>query len=694
MDSLTIHQAIKYLEIMLHFINFYQRNNRTQRLPSDPKPVKEVVPKDSIYFGKDSSMRIKALTTIKKELLMISCLLIAAKFNERDENLVKINELQKECKYTFTFKNITSCEAKILQELRWSMLIQTPLHYVKLFYSTGVVFASDTFFDDISKVQIQLDNRSDENSALVSECLRSIRMYCDHFADLSTLDYYMLQFEESVIALSIIICARKQSKVEPEYSEHFQKLYGILEKDVKPAYERLWKFYQECNTDSGTKDTASISPVKPKESRGLLRDKRNDCETPTSDTKKSISLMPTKIKTNKISFSDLETPQEKRKPVELRSKIANAQCFSDLHPIVEESAKKKKLDKTAEDETIPQETNQSKGKEDISKAIHRAVKNKKLGFYKASSQMWDSDSPTNSKNLLSRRISVTHRNEEKSVVVTRLKWRLGTQPDTCHIEEVDEDKVTEKRVKAKDKAEGETEARIPNQMKPGEGRENKSNNKSARRNRKERLKSAHSSQRLDQTEPKEVKQKPKSFAMKNTACKVIPKVYGCSNESFQNQNKGSGKTKIKDMLSQIDNVDLNTSSTVKSQVPFPNRKEYTVNRVESYASYGPLLTSKPIMGKGSFIETDNSKLQVENSMSQNHLKVATAGIDTRNRLNAWSSTSNYYLGSGLSCKNTTISDKNSEQDRVQRLEQEAQEYFACEDNSAKKYVKYSKLTFL
>jgi hypothetical protein len=72
-------------------------------------------------------------------------------------------------------------------------------------------------------------------------------------------------------------------------------------------------------------------------------------------------------------------------------------------------------------------------------------------------------------------------------------------------------------VKAKDKAEGETEARIPNQMKPGEGRENKSNNKSARRNRKERLKSAHSSQRLDQTEPKEVKQKPKSFAMKNTA---------------------------------------------------------------------------------------------------------------------------------------------------------------------------------
>lgn len=96
MAPLTIHQGIKYLEIMLHFINFYQRNNRPPRVPCDPKPAKEVVPKTSIYFGKDTSPRIKSLTAVKKELLMISCLLIAAKFNEQDENTVKIKELQNE----------------------------------------------------------------------------------------------------------------------------------------------------------------------------------------------------------------------------------------------------------------------------------------------------------------------------------------------------------------------------------------------------------------------------------------------------------------------------------------------------------------------------------------------------------------------------------------------------------------------
>ena len=56
----------------MHFVNFYQRNNRQQKLPSDPKPVKEVVAKTSVYFGKDTSPRIKALTSVKKELLMIS----------------------------------------------------------------------------------------------------------------------------------------------------------------------------------------------------------------------------------------------------------------------------------------------------------------------------------------------------------------------------------------------------------------------------------------------------------------------------------------------------------------------------------------------------------------------------------------------------------------------------------------------
>lgn len=72
MDLLTLHIALKYLETMLHYISFYLRNNKTQRIPSDPKPVKEIVDKTSPLFGKDSSLNVKTLSTFKKELLTIS----------------------------------------------------------------------------------------------------------------------------------------------------------------------------------------------------------------------------------------------------------------------------------------------------------------------------------------------------------------------------------------------------------------------------------------------------------------------------------------------------------------------------------------------------------------------------------------------------------------------------------------------
>lgn len=244
MDNLTIHIAIKYLEVVLHFINFYQRNTRTQRLPSDPKPVKETVPRSSVYFGKDTSSRVKVLSTVKKELLLMSCLLIAAKFNERDENLVKINELQKECKYNYTFKNITSCEAKILQELKWNLSLQTPLHYVMLFYSSGVIFSSDSCYDESTASTVQFSDPNEEYLTIRKECLRTVRHHCDYFVNLVIHDYYMLQFDEQIVAMACVICARKVSKIEPEYSENFQKLYGISMEDIQPAFERLWRFYQ------------------------------------------------------------------------------------------------------------------------------------------------------------------------------------------------------------------------------------------------------------------------------------------------------------------------------------------------------------------------------------------------------------------------------------------------------------------
>lgn len=311
MDNLTIHIGIKYLEIVMHFVNFYQRNNRQQKLPSDPKPVKEVVAKTSVYFGKDTSPRIKALTSVKKELLMISWLLIAAKFNERDENLVKINELQKEWKNSFTFKNITSWESKILQELKWNLLIQTPLHYMKLFLYAGVVFESDQFCDEESKIMIKLSDNSENHKWKISEWIGKIYKHWEYLIDLSALDYLMLNYKEEIIALAWVLWSRKISQIEPIYSNVFNDLYWINFEDVKPAFERLWKFYQEFLNNHNPLEVEYISPSKIKEHKILLRNQRSGSETPISEVKKTMSLMPIKMKCGKTTFIEGVTPQNK-----------------------------------------------------------------------------------------------------------------------------------------------------------------------------------------------------------------------------------------------------------------------------------------------------------------------------------------------------------------------------------------------
>ena len=292
----------------MHFVNFYQRNNRQQKLPSDPKPVKEVVAKTSIYYGKDISPRVKALTSVKKELLMISWLLIAAKFNERDENLVKINEIQKEWKNSFTFKNIVSWESKILQELKWNLLIQTPLNYMKLFSCTSVTFESDQFYDEDSNTTIKFNDRNEDNLIKIAECIEKVKSLWEYFINLSTLDYIMLQHTEEIVAIAWVMCARKVAWIQSEFSPVFSHLYSIKYEDTRSTFERLWKFYQEFLNNKNSNEEKYISPSKLNSSKCLLRDQRSGSQTPISEVKKTMSLMPAKVKCSMVSVAEEVTP--------------------------------------------------------------------------------------------------------------------------------------------------------------------------------------------------------------------------------------------------------------------------------------------------------------------------------------------------------------------------------------------------
>lgn len=102
---------------------------------------------DALFMGPYSEERLSTLSRSKFDLVMYTCALIASKVSEIDDNWIRIYEIEKDSKYQFAYKIITKWEVKILEELNWSFMIQTPLTYLNLFLSSGVLFSDDSIED-------------------------------------------------------------------------------------------------------------------------------------------------------------------------------------------------------------------------------------------------------------------------------------------------------------------------------------------------------------------------------------------------------------------------------------------------------------------------------------------------------------------------------------------------------------------
>lgn len=100
---------------------------------------------DPLFLKPSSSERLKSLSNTSAELIAITCLLISTKIHEIDLTCLRIYELEKEFRYKYTFKNITTCEHRILEEINWNAYVQTPLDFVNLYITGGILFEDDTY---------------------------------------------------------------------------------------------------------------------------------------------------------------------------------------------------------------------------------------------------------------------------------------------------------------------------------------------------------------------------------------------------------------------------------------------------------------------------------------------------------------------------------------------------------------------
>ena len=172
-STLTIHLAVNYLDRFLSAKNKLYPEIQANRI--------------KIAVFRDHSLDAVSMT----------CLLLASKFDEIDDNIPLISEFTrahsivrdrleaefagKKSKFRsdLTFRDISKCELTLLNILKWSLNTLTPLHFVQNYVYQGIVFSNDTLAQ--SEITTSPD-RNGQQKIPGKKTLQKVKRYVDYFA--------------------------------------------------------------------------------------------------------------------------------------------------------------------------------------------------------------------------------------------------------------------------------------------------------------------------------------------------------------------------------------------------------------------------------------------------------------------------------------------------------------------------------
>ena len=180
-----------------------------------------------------------------KILVAITCILLAAKFDENSSNLPRFQEVlefsqlknnhNKDVNQTalkhLTSKDILTMEKFIFEKLDYRLFAITPVHLLEYYLIVGVV--SYTCGDQVEDLNVV-------ENALALE----VREYCKFFLDMILWHVEFQSCPVHHIAAAIIACARHAAGIQPIWSRFLSELTEFpFTGEIILLQERLWEVY-------------------------------------------------------------------------------------------------------------------------------------------------------------------------------------------------------------------------------------------------------------------------------------------------------------------------------------------------------------------------------------------------------------------------------------------------------------------
>lgn len=176
------------------------------------------------------------------QLVAMACIFVAAKYDEPDDNLPTLAELNACAENAYTLNLIRDMEAQVLKYLEWNLGVIVPLHFLSLWIHAGCVYPDDRV----------------SGQPVSKRCVKYLLKYVDFFADLCQHEYEFQEYFPSLVAAATIAAGRTALRFQPVWNARLTHLTGLTAEEVFPCYDTLWRTY-ETNFPSGRSTVRKVS---------------------------------------------------------------------------------------------------------------------------------------------------------------------------------------------------------------------------------------------------------------------------------------------------------------------------------------------------------------------------------------------------------------------------------------------------
>ncbi|KAM4636396.1 cyclin-J [Discoglossus pictus] len=162
-------------------------------------------------------------------IVALSCLLLASKFEDKEDRVPKLDQLNSlgcmtNMNLVLTKQNLLHMELLLLETFEWNLCLPTPAHFIEYYLSIAV-------------------HDTDLHDGWPMICLEKTKLYmakyADYFLEVSLQDHMFLNYIPSLVAAACVAASRIILRLSPSWPTRLHRLAAYPWDILVPCIERL-----------------------------------------------------------------------------------------------------------------------------------------------------------------------------------------------------------------------------------------------------------------------------------------------------------------------------------------------------------------------------------------------------------------------------------------------------------------------